>query len=152
MFDILVYLVENYFPAGNYPDKETLTSRLSDAGFQGSEIQSALAWLQGLETAGETCKNLPNLNTDGFRVFTDHEVAKISPEARGFLKFMEDADVISEVQRELIIEQIAALPESFVSLDEIKLVVLMVLWNQQQPVDALVFEELLSDSNQQFVH
>jgi len=33
MFDILVFLFENYFHAGAYPDQETLSKRLFAAGF-----------------------------------------------------------------------------------------------------------------------
>ena len=47
MFDILVYLVENYFHNGQLPDAETITKRLSAAGFEDDDISEALTWLSG---------------------------------------------------------------------------------------------------------
>jgi Smg protein len=54
MFDILVFLFENYFHAGAYPDQETLTKRLSAAGFDSRDISQALTWLSGLERVGQS--------------------------------------------------------------------------------------------------
>ena len=57
---------------------------------------------------------------------------------------MQDSEIISAPQRELIIERVLALPETSVDLERLKLIVLMVLWNQQQSVDSLVLELLAS--------
>ncbi len=152
MFDILVYLVENYFNSGNYPDPETLSKRLSAAGFEDDEISQALTWLSGLEKLGESTDRQALGAGGGFRVFTDEELSRITPEARGFLRFLEDSDVIDPTQRELIIERIGALSEPGVGLDLVKLIVLMVLWNQRHPVDALVLEELLTGQQDRYLH
>ena len=50
MFDILVYLFENYFEADLHPDQGTLEQELSAAGFDSTEINLAFDWLNGLET------------------------------------------------------------------------------------------------------
>ncbi|MGH8679273.1 MAG: DUF494 domain-containing protein [Burkholderiales bacterium] len=152
MFDILVYLVENYFPNGDYPDAETLSKRLSAAGFEDDDISQALAWLNGLESFGEHADPAGFAASAGFRVFSEHELAKFTPEARGFLRFLEDSSVINAPQRELIIERVTALSEPGVALEKVKLIVLMVLWNQRQPVDALVLEELLADRSDRYLH
>jgi Smg protein len=152
MFDILVYLVENYFQSGDYPDPETLSKRLSAAGFEDDDISQALTWLSGLERGEDTGRGHGFGNSLGLRVYTDQELAKITAEARGFLCFLEDSDVIDPIQRELIIERIAALSEPGVDLEKVKLIVLMVLWNQKQPVDALVLEELLADHDDRYLH
>jgi Smg protein len=146
MFDILVYLVENYYHAGAYPDSETLSKRLSAAGFDSEEITTALAWLNGLEDGATDSSNSILGSSSGFRIFTDNELARITPEARGFLCFLEDSRIISPALRELIIERIAALDESGIELDKFKLIVLMALWNRREPVDALVLEELLASN------
>ena len=49
MFDILVYLFENYFEANLHPDQGTLEKELSAAGFDSSEINLAFDWLNGLD-------------------------------------------------------------------------------------------------------
>ena len=99
MFDILVFLFENYFHAGAYPDQETLSKRLSAAGFDSRDISQALSWLSGLEglDQGGTCL----VGSDGFRFYTEQELAALSAEGRGFLMFLETAGVINALQREL---------------------------------------------------
>ncbi len=151
MFDILVYLVENYFPNGEYPDAETLSKRLSAAGFEDDDISQALAWLNALERFSEDGIDATFTASAGIRVFTETELAKLTTEACGFLRFLENSAVINAPQRELIIERVAALSEAGVSLEKVKLIVLMVLWNQRQPVDALVLEELLADQDDRYL-
>lgn len=52
MFDVLVYLYENYWRPDACPDHGQLSRKLSAVGFETDEIQEALNWLDGLaETA-----------------------------------------------------------------------------------------------------
>src|SRR5216684_5515372 len=45
MFDVLVYLFENYYQTETYPDQDTLERKLHAAGFENDDIQDALDWL-----------------------------------------------------------------------------------------------------------
>jgi len=144
MFDILVYLVENYFHSGDFPDVETISKRLSAAGFEDDDISEALTWLSGFEQT-EHDTTYPTFNSSrGFRVYADEELSSLTTEARGFILFLEDSEIITAPQRELIVERILAIAEPGVDLEKIKLIVLVVLWNQQQPVEGLVLELLAS--------
>ena len=49
MFDVLVYLYENYWRPDACPDHRQLSRKLSAVGFESDEIQEALTWLDGLE-------------------------------------------------------------------------------------------------------
>ena len=51
-------------------------------------------------------------------------------EARGFLIFLEQQNVISAAQRELVIDRAMALDQDDIDVDDMKWVVLMVLFNQ----------------------
>ncbi|KPK34852.1 MAG: hypothetical protein AMJ66_02790 [Betaproteobacteria bacterium SG8_40] len=144
MFDILVYLVENYFHNGQLPDAETITKRLSAAGFEDDDISEALTWLSGFGQPEESDGDEAFAQSRGFRIYAEEELTNLTVEARGFIIFLQDSDIISAPQRELIIERVLALPETSVDLERIKLIVLMVLWNQQQSVDSLVLELLAS--------
>lgn len=148
MFDILVFLFENYFHAGAYPDQQTLTKRLSAAGFDTRDITQALTWLSGLERAGY---NSRFTSSDGFRYYTEQELAGLTAEARGFLLFLETAGVIKALQRELVIERVLALDEPAVDLEKVKLIVLMVLWNQNESVDSLVLDELVAPNQERYL-
>ena len=152
MFDILVFLFENYFHAGAYPDQETLSKRLSAAGFDGRDISQALTWLSGLDSIVKSGARSNFIPSKGFRFYTEPELSALTAEARGFLLFLESAGVISVLQREPIIERVVALDEPAVALDKVKLIVLMVLWNQNETLDSLVLEELVSPNQERRLH
>lgn len=149
MFDILVFLFENYFHAGAYPDQDTLSKRLSAAGFDSRDISQALSWLSGLEGLEQGAGVL--VGSHGFRFYTEQELSALSAEGRGFLMFLETAGVINALQRELIIERVLALDEPPADLEQVKLIVLMVLWNQNEAVDTLVLDELISPSQERYL-
>ncbi|MEO8164742.1 MAG: DUF494 domain-containing protein [Betaproteobacteria bacterium] len=151
MFDILVFLFENYFHAGAYPDQEALSKRLAAAGFGSRDISEALTWLSGLERVGKSSTRSNSSPGTGFRIYTEPELSTLTTEARGFLLFLEGASVISLLQRELIIERVVALDEPAVDLEKIKLIVLMVLWNQNETLDTLVLEELISPNQERYL-
>ena len=144
MFDILVYLVENYFHNGQLPDAATITKRLSAAGFEDDDITDALTWLSGFGQPEDIDDDTAFARSQGFRIYAEEELSNLTAEARGFILFLQDSEIISAPQRELIIERVLALPETSVDLERLKLIVLMVLWNQQQSVDSLVLELLAS--------
>jgi Smg protein len=152
MFEILEYLVENYFHSGDYPDAQTLSRRLTAAGFENEEISAALDWLSALEIAGRG--GVPDCfaSSGGFRVYAEQELAKTTAETRGFLQFLQDAGILTAPQRELVIERVSALEEPGIALERVKLIVLLVLWNQKQPLDALLVEELLATTQERSPH
>jgi Smg protein len=152
MFDILVYLFENFFHADAYPEPEQLALKLSAAGFEDEEISEALQWLDGLHEAGES--DLPAIpaDSDSVRCYAAEELTKLDTECRGFLAFLESAGVLSPLTRELIIERAMALSDHSVSLSRLKIIVLMVLWKQHEAMDTLILEELLSGNEAHYLH
>lgn len=95
MFDILVYLFENYFDAGNCPDSATLTRKLTMAGFDDEEITLALDWLSDLSRHDEEGYLAGLAESDSMRHFTEEEMEIIDTEGRGFIFFLEQAGVLS---------------------------------------------------------
>jgi Smg protein len=145
VFDILAYLVERYYELGPYPDQDTLSRQLAAAGFESQEIQRALRWLSGL-----ALDQPPHAGTaagsDGpvpLRHYTPAEQYKLDVESRGFLQFLEAAGALDAKQRELVLDRVMALSDIEIGLDELKLVVLLVLWNQGRALDSLILDELL---------
>src|SRR5262249_32027294 len=53
MFDVLVYLYENYWRPDACPDHQQLTLKLSAVGFESDEIREALTWLDGLAVTAD---------------------------------------------------------------------------------------------------
>jgi Smg protein len=77
---------------------------------------------------------------------------KIHLDGRGFLQFLEAAGVLESFQREVVIDRIMALEEPDVGVEQVKLIVLMVLWNQGQPMDLLILDELLASERLGALH
>jgi Smg protein len=51
MYDVLVFVYENYWRGDACPEAEQLGRKLSANGFEDDEIRDALQWLDGLTLA-----------------------------------------------------------------------------------------------------
>ena len=142
MFDILMFLFESYYDADNYPDTDKLSRKLTAAGFEDEEIHLALSWLSGLKQL--SASNYPaTINQSGMRCFAELEIDRISIEARRFLTFWEQNKLITPVEREMILDRAVAMGREDLSLDKVKLIALMVLWNLRDELDPMLIEDLL---------
>ena len=149
MFDVLVYLYETYYRPDACPDSEALVKKLSAVGFEEEEISKALGWLTDLaEATNEFSSQHPQpASSSGFRIYADRELDVLGTAAVGFIQFLESAKVLNPVQREIVIERALAASESQISLDKLKVIVLMVLWSQGKEPDGLMFDELFLDDD-----
>jgi len=144
MYEVLVYLFENCQQAELADDRERVARKLSAAGFEDADISEALHWLAGVvRTARTTSAPLPDTRTS-FRAFAPRELAKLDAQCRGFLITLEQSGILTAETRELVLERSLAASGPSLSLDQLKLIVLMVLWNQKTPTSQLVAEDLFS--------
>jgi Smg protein len=143
MYDILVYLFENCQQADLAYDRERVARKLSAAGFEHSDISEALHWLAGVRAPQAEFARLPDSST-AFRAYAPRELAKLDAQCRGFLLTLERSGILDARNRELVIERSLAASGEALTLDQLKLIVLMVLWNQQTPTSRLVAEDLFS--------
>jgi Smg protein len=143
MFDILLFLFESYFDIGSYPDHDKLSVKLSAAGFEEDDINQALTWLSGLQQLTRTAYP-ESINHSGIRLYTDFEEQRVGPEGLRFLSFWEHNKVITPIEREMIIDRVLALGRKSLSMDKLKLIVLMVLWSQHEDLDPMIIEDLLT--------
>jgi len=152
MFDILVYLFENYGAFNACADADALTRKLTAAGFAKDEISDALSWLQQLARVSQDASLVGEATPGTFRVYAGFEMERLGSDAIGFLTFLEAAGQLSSTQREIVIERALAVTDAPVSLDKLKVIVLMVLWCQEADIDVLVLEELLDDGEDRLLH
>ena len=146
MFDILMFLFESYFNAGSYPDADKLSIKLSAAGFEEDDISRALTWLSGLDQL--SLADYPaEINHSGIRHYAEYEYQCISEDALQFISFWEHSKMISPIEREMIIDRAVAFGRDAMPLDQVKMITLMVLWNQRQDIDPLLIEELVSQNH-----
>jgi Smg protein len=153
VLDILIYLFENYLDTDAdadgepQPSRDTLREELENAGFAESGIERALEWLEGL--AGEeapTADARTDAQARSFRVFSGYEMARLAVEVRGYILHLENIGILSSQQRELVIDRLLALDADEIDIEQVKWVVLMVLFSQPgqeqayQRMEDLVFE------------
>jgi Smg protein len=130
ILDVLLFLFENYFydDPDAVRDRESLQHGLLQAGFSPAEINKAFDWLDEL---AEQRPSTAVPRSDGpVRVFVDAEQDRLDPECLGFLMFLEQHGVLDADQRELVLDRAMALDQEEVDVDDLKWVVLMVLFNQ----------------------
>ncbi len=130
ILDVLLYLFEHYFTddADLVRDRDSLQNGLIQAGFSPAEINKAFDWLDELANQRPTLAE-PRANGP-VRVFVEAEMDRLDRECRGFLMFLEQHGVLDADQRELVMDRAVALDQEEVDLDDLKWVVLMVLFNQ----------------------
>ena len=133
MFDILVYLFENYIhnESDIYVNHADLTKELSRAGFHDDDIFKALKWLDNLSALQESHVK-PYLSkgpSNATRIYSAPELAKLDVECQGCLLFLEQVNVLDAVTREMVIDRVMELDSNSISLEDLKWVVLMVLFN-----------------------
>jgi Smg protein len=151
VFDVLMYLFENYMDEGPefHPDQKQLALELSEAGFHRGEIRKAFRWLDGL-SAQRRSSGGQSLHRDpaAMRHYDPGELRKLGPACRGFLLLMEQHGALDACTRELVIERAMALDLEEIALEQLKWIVLMVL--NRQPgheyahalVEDMVYDDL----------
>jgi len=148
VLDVLMYLFEAYIDAEvePEPDQNELKDELSRAGFGDTEIDRALDWLDGLTDNHERFICNPQ-TAHGTRIYNDLEMERFDAGCRGFITYLEQIRILSPPQREILIDRLLALETPDIDVEQIKWVVLMVLFSQPGQelayarMEDLVFEE-----------
>ncbi len=148
VLDVLMYLFETYVDTDEEPepDHNELRVELSRAGFGDIEIDRALLWLDGL-TDQQQCLDYGGQTGHGTRIFNDFEHERLDSACRGYITYLEQVGILSPPQREILIDRLLALETPDIDVEQIKWVVLMVLFSQPGQelayarMEDLVFEE-----------
>jgi Smg protein len=167
MFEVLVFVYENYWRGDACPELQQLGRKLSAHGFEPDEIHEALVWLDGLNLAAHNTELSPEgaaaaaasvacspnrQSATSLRVYSVAEQDHLGAECLGFLSFLESAGVLPASLREIVIDRAMAASGGPMSLDEFKIIVLMVYWSCGEEPDALVLDELCDDSRARLAH
>jgi len=159
MFEVLVYVYENYWRGDACPELQQLGRKLSAAGFEPEEIEQALQWLAGLDLASHNTQliDLSQVEAAGkaaqaqsvhsLRVYSVAEQDHLGAACLGFVSFLESAGVLPPHMREIVVDRAMAVPGHPVSIDDLKIIVLMVYWSAGLEPDALILDELCDDSD-----
>jgi Smg protein len=167
MFDVLVFVYENYWRGDACPELQQLGRKLSAHGFEAEEIHDALVWLDGLNFAAQSIKlspapaNVPDeasvfalqeQSAHSLRVYSVAEQDHLGAQCLGFLSFLESSGVLPAPMREIVIDRAMAASGNPMALDALKIIVLMVYWSFGEEPDALILDELCDDSEGRLAH
>ena len=150
MFDVLVYLYENYWRPDACPDHDQLTRKLSSVGFESDEIKEALTWLDGVALAAQSY--VGDQGKSSMRVYSAAEQEHLGEDSIGFISFLESAGVLPPPMREMVIDRSSAIAGSPLDLEDLKIIVLMVFWSLGEEPDALILDELFVDVEDRLIH
>jgi len=147
VLDILIHLFENFLDAedDSTPDRDALKQELEQAGYPEADIERALVWLESL--ASDPDRALAEGTARAVRVFSGQEQVRLDTDVRGYLLHLENLGILSAAQREVVIDRLLALEADDIDIEQLKWVVLMVLFSQPgqenayQRMEDLVFDE-----------
>jgi Smg protein len=136
VIDVLMYIFSSYADQDeNLPeDRDGIDADLREAGFDSMEIEKAFDWLDGLAQTDD----IPNIDQSATatRILAAEESARLEQGAQGFLLFLEQSGVLTPKLREMVINRVMALEsDSEVDIEELKWVVMMVLFNSSEEQD-----------------
>ena len=154
VLDVLMYLFETYVDTEEEQeqDQNELREELVRAGFNDSEIDHALDWLDGLAVNNDML--VPNVETEhATRIYVDVELERLDAPCRGYILYLEQIGILNSEQRELVIDRLLALEASDIDVEQVKWVVLMVLFSQPGQEQAYArMEDLVFDDNAGLIH
>ena len=168
MFEVLVFVFENYWHGEAYPETALLERKLSSVGFDADEIQDALTWLDELHLAARGLQpssadadesdhpplsiRTINQSAHSMRVYSTAEQNQLGATCLGFVMFLDNAGVLTPDMRELVIDRAMAAQANPLPLDDLKIIVLMVFWSLGLQPDALVLDELCEETANRVAH
>lgn len=152
VLDVLIYLFDHYVEEGAEisPRQVDLKSELVRAGFADVQVDKAIGWLEGLSAQKD---GIDAQQTGSMRLFSAVENEKLGLECKGFLLFLEQSGVLDAEDRELVIDRVIALETDVIELQQLKWVVLMVLFNRPGKEAAFAWmEDIIMDGMSTVVH
>ena len=154
VLDVLMYLFENYFydEPEEEPDRASMEESLQQAGFSNGEIDKAFDWLDELAEQRYQPEFVIRAEQP-IRVFIESEMDRLDTDCRDFLMYLANVGILDTQRRELVIDRLLALESDEISLEDVKWVVLMVLFNQPgQEANYAWMEDLMFDTQQEYRH
>ncbi len=172
MFEVLVFVYENYWRGDACPQWEHLGRKLSAVGFEAEDISDAITWLTALTDAtrsaqegsttttqatpvdsGYTPSEAPWPQSDtAMRFYSAQEQARLGPQCWGFIRFLESAGVLPPAMREIVLERTMAATADPLTVEDLKIILLMVYWSFGEEPDALILDELCDDASTRIAH
>ena len=157
MFEIIMYLFESYIQVDQTMelDAQEVTDELMQEGFQKNDITKALAWLDNLANMHNQDPQSRTISEQetSTRIYNKIELHQISLESRSYISYLEEAKILTSHTREMVIDCVMSLDGAELILEDLKWLILMVLFNDPISEDAfLQLESMLMDFEEGLIH
>ena len=152
MFEVLVFMFENYFAHHAMPDSDVMEQELSAAGFEQTDITGAFDWYEEMKFRLTKPDISYSHKHSGMRVFSELELKKINTESIGFVLFLQQANVINDMERDLIVDRAMALKQQVITVEEMRWISMIALWNEGREKDYLFVEDALFNPRGLTIH
>lgn len=154
VIDVLMYIFSSYVDSEETlpEDRAGIDADLQEAGFENESIDKAFEWLDGLALNGNGIEL--KQSDQSFRVLADDELTSLGKNAQNLIIYLENSGVLTPELRELVINRIMALGgNGDIDLDDIKWVIMMVLFNNDDDETSLWhYEDMVFDDQPAYYH
>jgi Smg protein len=155
VIDVLIYIFEHFADEDVeiLDDHDRLRGSLREAGFESGLVRRALDWLKDLAWNHDNVVETIVEQTTSHRCYSAEEQQKLDPDCQGFLMYLEANGVLGATTRELVIERVMALDAEQIDVEQLKWIVLMVLFNMPGQEDAYFsMEDLVNEDAYGLLH
>jgi Smg protein len=160
--DVLMFLFERYLDDDEAMETNRVTEerdniqlRLEEMGFHNQEINQAFDWLEDLaelQADIEDKQQYVAIKETSTRIYSEEEKKLIGLESIGFLSFLEQTNILTDVTRELILDRVIALGQPL-DAEQLKWIIMIVLHTHPGEDHALaLMEDFLFDENIEHLH
>lgn len=160
--DVLMFLFERYLDDDEAMETNRVTEerdniqlRLEEMGFHNQEINQAFDWLEDLAELQADIQDKQQyvaIKETSTRIYSEEEKKLIGLESIGFLSFLEQTNILTDVTRELILDRVIALGQPL-DAEQLKWIIMIVLHTHPGEDNALaLMEDFLFDENIEHLH
>lgn len=154
VLDVLTYMFESYFyeEADTMFNRDTLLEELIDVGFEHHNVEKAFNWLADLPTSYDDFK-FTSPDQISVRIYDDREAKKLDLQCQGYLSSLEQMGILTAASRELIIDRVMALETDEISIEQLRWLCLIVLYNiSESDIPYSWLEDVIMDFSSAHIH
>ena len=154
VLDVLTYMFESYFydEIDTLFNRESMLEELVEVGFDHHDVEHAFDWLADLPSSHEDLA-LTSLTHKTIRIFDVGETAKLDSECRGYLFKLEQMGILTAASRELVIDRVMALEANEITMEQLRWVSLIVLYNlANSDIPYSWLEDIVMDLSSSHIH
>lgn len=135
IIEIIVYILNEMRNSKRL--NEIDIKRLNKDGYTDAEINSAFAWIFSKIECGERFEITGKGNSKSHRFFHNTEKNVLTTEAMGYLIQLKELGIISDLDKELVIDKILLAGYQKADVDEIKLIISTLLFDFEDKANSI---------------